>query len=200
MKFKELVSDTDWESVANSLKSNYDVSDDSLDSHRDVYYKLINTDSCEDTNMRICIEWIPPDGDLVDDGFWDVFGRNGTLHKETEDVELFSNSSEEWLNSEVSYALEFNSWSKWLNMEVDSNTANNITLMKADIVAHCLWEMTFISYDEDEIQDNLEGLKNQVEEIKNMTDEERDGYKRFKSVDEMMDYIENLKDEDDEDD
>jgi len=188
MKFKELISDTDWDSVANSLKSNFDISDDSLESYRDAYFKLINYESYEDTKMRICIEFVEPDGNLIEEGYWNVFGRNGTLHKDTEDAELFPNSSEEC-------ALEFSNWSEWLNMEIDENTANNIQLMKADIVARCLWEMTFISYDEDEIQETLEGLKNQVKEIENMTEERG---KSFKSVDEMMDYIENLKDDEDE--
>lgn len=198
MKFKELISDTDWESVANSLKSNYDVSDDSLESHRDVYFTILNTESYEETDMRICVEFVEPDGDFIEEGYWNVFGRNGTLRKDTEDAKLFPNFGEEWLNSEVTYALEFKHWSEWLNMEIEESTANNIQLMKADIVAHCLWEMTFISYDEDEIQETLEGLKNQVKEIENMTDEERG--KSFKSVDEMMDYIENLKDDEDEED
>ena len=42
-----------------------------------------------------------------------------------------------------------------------------------EIIAHCLYEMTFIDYDEDVIQQQLKSLTDTVEEYKKLTDEER---------------------------
>ena len=138
-----------------------------------VVQKLSNMTPKESVDMRICIDWVPPDGRFNETGYWDIHGRNGTLVKESSDFEYFKeNCSEEVANSEQSFALEFNDWSEWLGMRIDPETANNIELSKADIIAHALWEMTFISYNEEEIQDKANELKSAVEEVKNMSEEE----------------------------
>ena len=168
MKFKELLEDITWEEIKESLEK-LDVKN--LEDYRNVYLNLLSLEPTE-TDTRLCIVWIPPDGKFVDDGYWDIHGRNGKLHKDTEDAELFPNVSEEFLNSEVTWALEFNKWCEFLGMEIDTETANNIELSRADIVAHILYEMTFIGYEEEEIQDKANELKEAVEEIKNMSEEE----------------------------
>lgn len=56
-------------------------------------------------------------------------------------------------------------YSEWLGMEIDSETANNIEIMKSDIIAHCFWEMTYISYDEENIEKEKETLREAVKKI-----------------------------------
>ena len=41
-----------------------------------------------------------------------------------------------------------------------------------DIIAHCLYEMTFIGYNEEEISEQFETINERVEEYKNLTKEE----------------------------
>ena len=174
MKFYEIISDVDWRKVAKSLIRLYNINENNLQDYFNVFIKLQSLEA-KNTNMRICITWVPPDpkwGDKDDIGYWDIHGRDGTLHKDTDGAKLFPNASEEWLNSEVTWALEFNKWEVWIGMEIDPNTANNIELRKADIVAHILYEMTFVGYDEEEIQDKADELKERVEEVKNMSEEE----------------------------
>jgi len=48
------------------------------------------------------------------------------------------------------YALDFTPWSEWLGMEIDGTVLRK--LEPHEIVAHCLWEMTFYSFDEEETQ------------------------------------------------
>lgn len=57
-------------------------------------------------------------------------------------------------------------------MEIDSDTANNINLTEADIIAHILYEMTFCGYEEKEIQDKVDELEERVDELKNTGNEE----------------------------
>lgn len=62
-----------------------------------------------------------------------------------------------------SMAIEFEPWSSWLAMPVSVVGAD---LTPAQTLAHILWEMTFVSYDEDEIKDRLNDIMSMVEEIK----------------------------------
>jgi hypothetical protein len=172
MKFKELVDEVSWEEVKQSLEKFYEYGEEDLMNYEIAFCKLCQLEP-EEYNMRICVNWVDPTITLEDNGYWCVDGFNGTLQKETEDWPYFADRcTEEFANSEVGYALDFTSWNKWLGMDIDPKTANNIKLMKSDIVALCLWEMIFHSYDEEEIQETLEEIKDRVESIKNMSEEE----------------------------
>jgi hypothetical protein len=63
-----------------------------------------------------------------------------------------------------SYALEFASWRKWLGYEVERATLKRMP--GEEIVAHCLWEMTFIGFTQNKIRRRLAALKNQVKDVK----------------------------------
>ena len=176
MKFKQLIDDTTWEQIEEALIRIYNVTPHNMEGYMSVVQKLSNMTPKESVDMRICITWVPPDprwSDKDDIGYWDVHGKDGTLVKESSDFEYFKdNCSEEVANSEQSFALEFNDWNEWLGMSIDPETANNIELRRADIIAHILYEMTFIGYDEEEIKEQSDELKRQVDEIKNMSEEE----------------------------
>jgi len=42
-----------------------------------------------------------------------------------------------------------------------------------EIIAHCLYEMTFIDYNEEEIKEQFDKINDRVEEYKNLTKEEK---------------------------
>lgn len=42
-----------------------------------------------------------------------------------------------------------------------------------DIIAHCLWEMTFFGFDQETIKEQGEELKRRAKELDGMTEEER---------------------------
>lgn len=189
MILKEILNDTSWNDIKDSLVKIYEVTEDNLEGYFNVYCKLISIDPVE-TGMRIFVDWIEPDGNLNEEGYWVVHGKNGTLIKDTDDAKLFPNSSEEYFNSEVNWALDFSPWNEWLGMKIDESTFNNINLMKSDIVAHCLWEMTFLSYNEEKIQERADDLKRMVDQINNMTEEELK--KNTISLEEMEDHIKKL--------
>jgi hypothetical protein len=62
-----------------------------------------------------------------------------------------------------SYALEFASWAQWLGYEVEQATLKKMP--KEEIVAHCLWEMTFIGFTQNKIRRRLAAMKKQVKDV-----------------------------------
>jgi hypothetical protein len=56
-------------------------------------------------------------------------------------------------------------------MDIDENTLQDFT--ELEIIAHCLYEMTFMGFEEEEIQPELDKLKGIADEYKNMSDEEK---------------------------
>jgi len=172
MKLVDLIEHVSWEDVERSLRMNLRVSEGDIEDYRNVFLWKLRGLSPTESKMRICIQWVKPD-QINDRGYWDVHGKNGTLQKETEDYKYFKDRcTPEFAESEVSYAIEFNKWDEILGMEIDEETLNNTHLTKADIVAYCIWEITFISFNEDEIQKQADKLKKDAEKIENMSEEE----------------------------
>lgn len=62
------------------------------------------------------------------------------------------------------YAIECTPWEEWLSMNIDNKTLKSMS--SADIIAHCLYEMTFMSFDQNEIRDVIEMVKGLAEEVK----------------------------------
>lgn len=48
-------------------------------------------------------------------------------------------------------AIEFVDWAEWLGMVVDGETSRRYT--PTEILAHCVWEMSFFGFDEDTIRE-----------------------------------------------
>ena len=63
-----------------------------------------------------------------------------------------------------SFALEYTSWAKWLGYEVEQATLKKMP--KEEIVAHCLWEMTFIGFTQKKIRRRLAAMEKQVKDVK----------------------------------
>lgn len=70
-----------------------------------------------------------------------------------------------------SYSLEFTPWTEWLGMQIDNEVFEKFT--EPEILSHILFEMTFIAFDEEEIQQEKAELDKRIEEIENMTEEEK---------------------------
>jgi hypothetical protein len=66
------------------------------------------------------------------------------------------------------YAIEFNPWAEWLGMEVE---VEGVDLTPPQMIAQCLYEMTFIGFDEDAIQEQREEIDRRVDEITDNLDD-----------------------------
>jgi hypothetical protein len=69
------------------------------------------------------------------------------------------------------WALDFTPWKEWMGMEIHKSTLKEFN--ELELIGHCLFEMTFMGFDERTIQKELASLKKTSDELKKMTPEER---------------------------
>jgi hypothetical protein len=86
---------------------------------------------------------------------------------------------------EYSHAIEFTPWKKWLGMDISTESLKDFT--ELEILAHCLYEMTFVGFDEKDIKEELEDLERTVEDYGIMTEEEK--HKKTTSLNEFLDEL-----------
>jgi uncharacterized protein YggL (DUF469 family) len=148
-----LVSSNHWLSVSHILLNLYPGSQ--LRDYEDVYNQL-QFIVPEPTEIELVLTLVEESGEKP---YVDVSGRSlGPLLDE--------------LTS--SHALEFTPWAEWLGMPIAHDTLQHFT--ELEILAHCLWEMTFIGYDEESIQKEMQQLIAQIEELKANKQEHEPGY------------------------
>lgn len=170
MKFKELLSKTEWEDIEKILFEKYPDVSDCIDGYKKVFISLLELIPSQ-TYFRICIKNVF-DKDFDDKPYVAVYGKDGILNKELPDFKLMNEEQESlFANSEVEYAIEFVAWEEWLGMEMDKETLQNYSI--SEIAAHCLWEMTFSGYDQAAICEQRNELNRIAKEIGDMSDEER---------------------------
>lgn len=87
--------------------------------------------------------------------------------------------------NKVRFALEFRPWEEWLGMSFDDLTWEHFT--HYEIISHCLYEMTFLGFDQETIQKEWQAIKDISDEIDNMS--EMEAKEKFVSWDEFKDDI-----------
>lgn len=154
MKFKELIDKYTWDDVWAALIRLYPDQEKSLDGYRYVFATLRTLQPAE-SQMRICLADVPErDGE----SYTDVSGRNGSLRKDN-NPEIYKD--DEIGNQEEVWGLDFVDWAEWLSMTIDPGTLARYP--EAEILAHCLWEMTFYGYTPEDIRKKTEELDRAVE-------------------------------------
>lgn len=159
MKFKDIINEVYWGDVELIIKEYYN-EENSMYENVFNELKTLKEEDCD--GMRLYVEEYKGFDEELS---VEVIGRNGSLNKDSLDFEFFKdNVTEEYANSETTYALEMTSWGKWLNMDVSLDVMSKFSL--SEIVAHSLVEMTFLSFSQKDIQDKCEELSQRVEDIK----------------------------------
>jgi hypothetical protein len=168
MNYKEVITGTPWADVETQLLKDYPGSD--LPGHARAY-EILQGLEAQANPMRIVVEVLEPE-DPEDLAEVDVFGLNGTLRR---DHEAFAsdaaNGTLESLNEEMPCALDLMPWEEWLGMEVDPRSLERFA--RAELVAHCLWELTFHGFEPSKIRAFAESLRARVEAIEAMSPDER---------------------------
>jgi hypothetical protein len=162
MKLQQVLRKTTWQEVKYSLIDNYEEHAlDNIENYHKVYNELKTLKPIQAEKIILNVVKQEDEQCL----WYNVYGTTGILQKDMKENESFLNKmTDDFKNSEVTYGLEFIPWEEWLNMSVSEKTLKEFSL--SDILAHCLYEMTFINYDQNSIQDQLEILieqKNQFE-------------------------------------
>lgn len=157
MKLKELINSNHWLSVELILLKIYPDQKSMIDEYKSVFEKLQKSEA-EEYDMTIVLTEIDTDTDDENEEstYVDVSGR-----KSVEDESSITES----------YALEFTAWKKWLGMDLAPETIKNFT--ELEIIAHCLFEMTFVGYDEEKIMDQFDEINKSIEKYKRLTEEQK---------------------------
>ncbi len=156
MTLKQLISRHGWLNIEAALWNEYPAEQKNRDAYEAVYHQLLLMSETE-TDLQIVLQQIrQTEEDNNTGSYVDVVGKKQTPH--IADAGLA-----------IGYALDFTPWAEWLAMPVTFKTLQYFP--EAEIIAHCLWEMTFHSFDENVIQDEKARLSATVSEIGDLTNE-----------------------------
>jgi hypothetical protein len=170
MHLSHLISVAHWTDVERSLVQHYPDARESLDGYRETFFHLRRLRPVA-TTMRICLRTTFRPA-LDDEPFLEVVGRNGTLNRDSEDFNCLGEAEDSiYALSEAGFGLELEPWSEWVGMGIDADTSGKY--LPSEIVAHCLWEMTWFGFDETAIDAQREELARRVDELNAMTEEEK---------------------------
>lgn len=172
MTLKELIDRHHWLSIESELTRLYHDEETRLDAYQDVFYQLrILKPEPSSITIRLS-EIVDEDESYVDvDGYY----TDGRVDKHSGNDAL---------------ALDFTPWNQWLGMPINTRAFEEFT--ELEIIAHCLYELTFIAFDQEEIKGQLNGLRKTVDEYENMTPEERK-----KNTTSLEDFLKELNDDKD---
>jgi len=148
MNLKEIIKSTKWDAVRKAFLRNYPDQLKSIDGYEMVYKKLKSKTPTISNMELFCCRGEPIlKGDKP---FHEVYGIDGTKREDGE-LERFS--------------LSFTSWSKWLGSSLSESTLSNYT--KEEIIAHCLFDMTFYGFFESKMKSARQELDNSVKDLEN---------------------------------
>ena len=158
MKFFELIKSNNWLSTELTLLALYPDQQKMLDEYRNVFEKLQITEPAPYDELEIVLTEYDcdPNFESEKETYVDVSGQ-----KKIPDPDSITNG----------YAIEFLEWDKWLGMDLAPETIKNFSDL--EIIAHCLFEMTFVDYEEEAIQQQFKAISDSVDEYKKLTDEEK---------------------------
>jgi hypothetical protein len=157
MKLNDLLKSNNWLSIELTLLRLYPDQIELADEYRNVFEKLRFLEP-ENYDMSIVLTEYDCDFDDENDirTYVDVSGRK---------KEIDPNSLSD------SYAIEFVEWKKWLGMEIAPETIKKFS--ELEIIAYCLYEMTFIGYVEEEIKEQFDQINDTVKQYKKLTADEK---------------------------
>lgn len=158
MKLFEIIKSYNWLSIELTLLRLYPDQGTMVDYYRNVFEKLKFLEP-EEYDMSIALTENNCDFDDESEvkTYVDVSGR-----KKEKDPNSITDS----------YAIEFVEWEKWLGMDLAPETTKKFS--ELEIIAHCLYEMTFIGYNEKEIKKQVNAINDKVEKYKKLTKEEKE--------------------------
>lgn len=152
MKFYKIIRTNNWLTIELTFLKLYPNQKENIENYRLVFEALRFLEPKE-SEIDIILSPYDEDGQPL---VVDVYGRNP--HPEPEDIN-------------DALAIEFTSWDKWLGMNIDSLTLKEFT--EPEIICHCLNEMTYAGFDEEEVQAEFSKLKSIVDEYKALSPEEK---------------------------
>lgn len=151
MTFKELLETVDIEELKKYIKSRVE-NQDEYDSFVEMIDRLLSREVVkEDESKKLVLALIPQ---------YDYFSEKDdedNLHLDVYGVD----------ETKECFALDFTPWNKWLGFPILQKSIDEFGVLS--FIFNCLNEMSFISFDEEDIQREATKLNEISEEIKNGT-------------------------------
>lgn len=154
MKFDTLIKTTNWLSVEATLLALYPDQGNNIAAYKDVFEKLNLMLPVEIAINIVLYQYY--DDETYEPSCVDVSGINLKPYKDD-------------INNGL--AIEYTPWNQWLGMGIDELTLKEFT--ELEIISHCLNEMTYAGFIEEEIQSDLDKIGKVAEGYRNMTYEEK---------------------------
>ena len=165
MTFSTLLKSNSWQSIQMVLLRLYPDEHEFIDQYENVVNELKVMQPVPG-KITINVEWVH---DTYDDtNYVDVSG-------------FYTNPAERTNEYTNSLAIEFVPWNEWLGMTIYENSAKNFS--ELEIIAHCLHEMTYAGFEQEEIQSEIAKIHGIKEEYENLSTEEKE--KRSYTFDEL---------------
>ena len=158
MILKKVIESNNWLSVEMTFIKLYPNQIELINDYRNVFEKLQYLKAETNDMLIVLTEYLEDfeENSDVENTYVDVSGRKLVIEENS-----FSNS----------YAIEFVKWEKWLGMELAPETLENFN--ELEIISHCLFEMTFFGYEEEEIQEQFESINDKIEDYKAFSENEK---------------------------
>lgn len=153
--FKDILNQVIFDEVKNIILENYPDEEKQIEEYKKVFFKLLqmapdhNKEKWKLVLEKVHEEWDFEDEDTgktehVIDDYVSVYGKKpGVKH---------------------AYAIEYSPWAEWLSLIIDTQTIQDFS--KAEIVAHALYEMSYVSFDEKDIIDTFNMVMDRYNEVK----------------------------------
>ncbi len=155
MALSTLIKSNSWLSIQLVLLKLYPDEQEFIEEYERVFNELKLMQPLP-SKITIVVKWVH---DTYDDTHYvDVSG-------------YYTNPAERTDEYSNSLAIEFVAWNEWLGMEINKKSLKNFT--ELEIIAHCLLEMTYAGFEQDEIQDQMDHINRIKDEYENLTPEEK---------------------------
>ena len=178
MTLSEIIKSNSWLSIKLTLEKLFPDEQEFWDDYEKVFNELKGLQP-KPSNITIDIHWVHDDYD--DTKYVDVSGYYTNLADRTN----------EYTNS---LAIEFVPWEEWLGMPIDEKSLKEFT--ELELISYCLNEMTYTGFEQEDIQAEINRIKEIKDEYKSLTPEEK--AKRTCTLEELENKFKNKKEETDE--
>ncbi|WP_373059317.1 DUF6557 family protein [Zunongwangia sp. H14] len=153
MTLKQLLQRNSWLSISSVLLELYPDEEKNLEGYEDVFEKLLLM-APEEVDMTIVVKTVFDHFD--GSAYVDVSGKYNHPKNEEE---------------EFSQAIEFTPWKQWLDMDISEESLKEFT--ELEILAYCLYEITFAGFEEEEVQQQLDNIEQSITDYEKTTGEEK---------------------------
>ncbi|MDR1919363.1 MAG: hypothetical protein LBQ65_06925, partial [Tannerellaceae bacterium] len=116
--------------------------------------------------------------------------QNLTPIKDRDDMSIHIHSAHNYVNAyknhpqtpeeENAYCIAITPWGEWLGMDIAATTIEDYS--DEEIISHCLWEMTFYGYSQENIQKKAKRWGNAEKEIQEKEQKFPDVKKEIKNT------------------